>query len=178
MPPLIIVPEGVDARGQPTFVFCAVLDYAREHYNDGRELMLAPANRFDSEVYEQQAAKAYLHDWRGNVVCPPTPSGAGYIDTRGNAKLLRQYRKMEGMPPAPPSVLIAGHLHIRRAVLCFRREGFDIVESFGVPYPRPPSSANFPRRLWYYRRPLAHLIYETMATARDITRPARQENKP
>lgn len=174
MPPVIVVPEGVDARGRPTFVFCAVLDYARKHYDDGRELMLAPANRFGGEVFEQDAAKRYLHDWRGKVVCPPTPEGAGYVDTRGNAKLLREYREQKAMPPAPPSVLISGFRHIRRAAMCFRREGFEIAEAVGVVYHRPPPSAHFPRRLRYYHYPFAHIIYEAMATARDIIRPARR----
>ena len=174
MPPLIIVPEGVEANGFPSFVFCAVLDYARKHYNDGRELMLAPANRFDSALFEQEAARRYLHDWAGEIVCPPTPESAGYVDTRGNANLLYKYRKQKGMPPAPPSVLISGFFHIRRAVLCFRREGFEIAESVGVHYRRPPVSARFPRRLWYYQYPPAHFVYEVLATARDIIRPARR----
>ena len=170
MPPLIIVPEGVEAGGggRPSFVFCAVLDYAREHYNDGRELMLAPANRFDGTVFEQDAAREYLHNWRGEVVCPPTPEGAGYVDTRANAKLLREYREKRGMPSAPPSVLLAGFRHIRRAVLCFRREGFDIADAVGVRYETPPPGARFPRRLCYYRYPRAHVLYEALATARDF----------
>ena len=172
-PPVIIVPEGLaaDENGKtlaaPSFCYAAVLDYARQRYN-GAPLYLAPANRFGGDISEQQAAANYLSDWRGNVVAPPTVADS-YVDTRGNAALLRRYCREKNIPPLPPAILLAGYRHIRRAALCFRREGFDIMQAVGVPY-RIDAKACMPRRLWYYKHPAVHRLYEAAALLRDSCR--------
>ena len=173
--PIIVVPEGLEADSagrampRPSFCYRAALDFARERF-DGGFLLLAPANRFGGETTEQEAAREYLRDWRGIVVVAPTPPDEPYIDTRGNARLLREHCVARGLWPLPAATLIAGFRHIRRAALCFRREGFAISQTHGVFY-RIESGAQMPRRLWHYLHPTAHRVYESLALIRDILRP-------
>ncbi len=64
--PLVVVPEGLagGARGktlpEPSFVFRQVLDYVATIATPSTVVYLAPANRFGGNVFEQEAAYAYL----------------------------------------------------------------------------------------------------------------------
>lgn len=173
-PCVIIVSEGLAASAdgnttdRPSHAYCAVLDYARMHYG-GARVYLAPANTFGGRSSEQQAGADYLRqqNFSGEVIAPPTPADCGYVDTRGNARLLRAYCETNGLAPLPPAVLLSGVHHRRRAAMCFRQEGFRIIRAIGVSY-AANRNAHYPRRLWYYRYPLAHRAYEAAAICRDF----------
>jgi uncharacterized SAM-binding protein YcdF (DUF218 family) len=161
-----VVPDGLaaDARGRslgaPSFAYRWVLDWLLAHAAAEDRILLAPANRFGGEVAEHEAARDYLRA-RGlaaPVVCfevDPT----GYIDTRGNARLLRRHLEQHGEWPVERGVLVSYHHHLRRAGIVFRQEGFrwesqvPVVPERFVPEP-------IVGRLWYYRVPALHAVYE------------------
>jgi len=172
--PIVIVPDGLAydpirkiALPQPSFVYRAVLDMVKRDL-PRRTLYLAPANNFGTDCYEQEAAAAYLRDYQGKVITVPS-SGNAYIDTRGNAAQLRSYAEALNLWPFGPIMLVSGQRHLRRSILCFRKEGFDIEAVLGGSYAIPADEAIVPR-LWYYRIPLWHQLYEHLAFLRDLVR--------
>ena len=176
MQPVIIVPDGLSAGGkplralpEPSFVYRAALDHAGASF-PGATLYLAPANRFGGATTEQEAASRYLKG-KGveRIVCPDSPMD-GYIDTRGNARVLREYLERRGQWPLEPAILVAAKRHARRARLCFRKEGYRLVDTVSVGY-QVPAREQLVSRLWYYRYPLCHEIYEILAYVRDLARP-------
>lgn len=177
---VIIVPDGLaydtttgTAKAQPSFVYRAVLEWVKRELPH-RVVYLAPANRFGGTLYEQEAAAEVLLDYSGTVICVPS-RGLAYIDTRGNAAQLRDYLVAQALwPLSAPALLVSATLHRARASLCFRKEGFALAASIGVHYSVPDHEPIVPR-LWYYRHPNQHHIYEIAAYIRDWMRPARQE---
>lgn len=169
---MIVVPEGLSSVGapEPSFVYRAVLDHVAAMHG-GATIILAPANDFKSGRTEQAAAADYLSACGSFcIVAPVSPSG-GYIDSRGNARLLREFLESEGSWPLSPVILVSGIRHAQRAALCFRREGFVLLSVETVPYPIPPDET-IVHRLWYYRYPVWHRLYEALAYIRDFLRPA------
>lgn len=174
--PLVVVPEGLarDARGEtlpePSFVFRQVLDYVAEIARPSTVVYLAPANRFGGEVFEQEAAYAYLtiRSACRRIHCPVYPA-QGYVDTLGNARLLRKYLIDRNRWPPGPVDLVCAHTHSYRAHYCFARSGYRIARVHRVPF-RVFSGERIVNRLWYYRVKPAHLAYELSATARDLVR--------
>lgn len=172
--PIIVVPDGLavgpdgEAGREPSFAFRASLDRIVERYRD-RRVLIAPANDFGSGASEQEVAATYLRA-RGvaDPLAPPSPPG-GYLDTRANARELRRHLERTSDWPIGPVRLVVARPHARRAALCFRREGFEIAAVDAVSYRIPPGE-RVPRRLWYYRHPGAHLLYETAALLRDLVR--------
>jgi uncharacterized SAM-binding protein YcdF (DUF218 family) len=175
--PVIVIPDGVKAEGTPpvpvsapSFVYRAALDRVAAEYAD-HPILLAPANRFGDAAAEQEAGAAYLESLgRFALTVPPSPATGGHIDTRGNARLLREYLQDYGCWPLPPCILVVARLHARRAALCFKREGFGISEVDAVPY-AIPKDEGIVRRAWYYRYPALHSLYEILAYVRDWIRP-------
>lgn len=175
--PVIVVPDGVQAAGKPpepvsapSFVYRAVLDRIANAYAD-HPILLAPANKFGDALPEQEAGAAYLDRLgRFDLTVPPTPDTGGHIDTRGNARFLREFLQEHGRWPLPPAILTVAHLHARRARLCFTREGFGIAHVDAVPY-FVPDDEEIVRRAWYYKHPLLHSLYEMGAYVRDRLRP-------
>jgi uncharacterized SAM-binding protein YcdF (DUF218 family) len=174
--PLVVVPEGLakDARGrtlpEPSFLFRQVLDYVASIAATGSVVCLAPANRFGGAVHEQEAARDYLNARSDclEIHCPVYAS-AGYVDTFGNALLLRTYLLDRRRWPPGPVDLICADIHSYRARYCFARSGFRIARVHRVPC-RALSNERIVDRLWYYRvRPL-HMVYEIFALAREVVR--------
>lgn len=169
----IVVPDGLaaDASGratpEPSFIYRAVLDWLAEHAQAGDRIYLAPANRFGGEVSEQEAAGRHLRPRTAAdvIVCPTGETG--YIDTRGNARGLRQHLQEIGAWPPPPVHLVAYDLHLPRAVVAFREEGFEIAAADAVGRQRVDfgnrNAIRIVRRLWYYRYPRVHALYERIA---------------
>ncbi len=168
MPDGLAVRPGGRAVPEPSFAFRASLDRVVERYR-GSRVLVAPANDFGSGASEQAVAATYLRA-RGvaRIAAPPSPAG-GYLDTRGNARELRRHLEREGGWPLGPAILVVARPHARRALLCFRREGFEIAALEAVGY-RIPSGERVPRRLWYYRHPVAHALYEAAALLRELAR--------
>jgi uncharacterized SAM-binding protein YcdF (DUF218 family) len=174
---LIVVPDGLAAEGRPVravarpnFAFRAVLDHVAAHHAT-RRVLVAPANDFGCGAYEQEVAQAYLLT-RGasRVDAPPSPRG-GYIDTRGNAATLRAHLEKSGQWPLGPAILAVTRPHARRARLCFRKEGYDVRRVEAVPFVVPVEESTV-ARLWFYRHPRLHALYESVALLRDLARPA------
>jgi hypothetical protein len=179
--PVVVVPDGLAADWKtgtvfprPSFVFRAVLDYVAAQF-PSHSIYLAPANDFGCGVTEQAAGVSYLEPRRVSCIAP-SPFSDNYIDTRGNARYLRQYLERNALWPLPPIILVAAWHHARRAALCFKKEGFSIARLIAVPYNVPMGEGIVPR-LWYYRYPRAHRIYEFLAILRDICRPAATSNE-
>jgi len=176
-PPVIVVPDGVKTAGtppqpvsEPSFVYRAVLDRVAAAYAE-HPIYLAPANQFGIALPEQLSGKAYLTTLgKFDLTVPATPQTDRHIDTRGNARLLREHLESQGHRLPPAVILAVAHRHARRAVLCFRKEGFEIVQVDAVPYDIPPDE-RIVRRAWYYRYPHLHSIYENLAYIRDWLRP-------
>ncbi len=176
--PIVVVPDGLAARGEPpravaepSFAFRAGLDHVAERYPN-EEILLAPANDFGSGTTEQVVARDYLAA-RGltRLEAPESPA-IGYIDTRGNASVLREHLTRLDRWPLGPIVLVVAETHAARARLCFRREGYEIGRVDAVPFERP-SDERLPGRLWYQYYSLTHLLYELGAITRDALRPGR-----
>lgn len=174
--PLVVVPEGLakDALGrtlsEPSFVFRQVLDYVATIAATDSVVYLAPANRFGGAVHEQEAARDYLNARSDclQIHCPVYAS-SGYVDTFGNALLLRRYLLDRRRWPPGPVDLICADIHSYRARYCFARSGFRIARVHRVPC-RAFSNERIVDRLWYYRvRPL-HMVYEILALAREVVR--------
>ncbi|HJT44535.1 MAG TPA: hypothetical protein VJ750_13670 [Rhizomicrobium sp.] len=173
---IVVVPDGLTAlNGQalpePSFVYRAVLDAAARRPPQDI-ILLAPANSFGGAVTEEEAAERYLRiKGRSGPILRPPPVKDGYVDTRGNARHLREWLQSQQSWPLARTRLLVAERHARRALLCFRREGFTFqaVESIG--YVVPNGEMVVPR-LWYYRWPLLHRLYEFLAYVRDWLRPA------
>ena len=187
--PLVVVPEGLakDARGrtlpEPSFLFRQVLDYVASIAATDSVVYLAPANRFGGDVHEQEAARDYLNARSDGLrIHCPVYASSGYVDTFGNALLLRRYLLSRGRWPPGPIDLICADIHSYRARYCFARSGFIIARAHRVRC-RVSSSERIVGRLWYYRiRPL-HMVYEVFALARDgirgsVFRPATGLSEP
>ena len=173
---LVVVPEGLarSARGktlpEPSFVFRQVLDYVAKIATPATVVYLAPANRFGGMVFEQEAAYAYLTARSAcrRIHCPVYPAQR-YVDTLGNARLLRKYLVDRNRWPPGPVDLVCAHTHSYRAHFCFARSGYRIARVHRVPV-RVFSGERIVNRLWYYRVTPAHLVYELAAMARDAIR--------
>lgn len=173
---VVVVPDGLAAQdgkalAEPSFVYRAVLDAAltRPHSD---VIVLAPANAFGGPLTEEEAAERYLRaqGWTGAILRQPRVEG-DYVDTRGNARHLRVWLQARGVWPLPQALLLVAKRHARRARLCFAREGFRFAAVQPVPYAVPAAEAVVPR-LWYYRYPAIHGLYEGLALVRDRLRPA------
>ena len=174
--PLVVVPEGLagGARGktlpEPSFVFRQVLDYVAKIATPATVVYLAPANRFGGSVYEQEAAYVYLTARSAcrRIHCPVYPA-QGYVDTLGNARLLRRYLLERNRWPPGPVELVCADVHAYRARYCFARSGYRIARVHRAPF-RVLSGERIVNRLWYYRVRPAHRVYEFLALARDAVR--------
>ena len=176
MKTIVVVPDGLAydpvlkvACSKPSFVYRAVLDGIIEKYRD-KKIILAPANNFGGAIFEQEAAKLYLKEQLVEPICIPSQSKK-YIDTRGNARHLREWLSLRDMWPYQPIILISAKHHARRAALCFRKEGFKIAQIVSVPYAINHDEFIVPR-LWYYKHPNLHILYELLAFIYDFLRPS------
>ncbi len=172
---VVVVPDGLAARdgkalAEPSFVYRAVLDAVLARPQDD-VILLAPANAFGGPLTEEEAGERYLRarGRTGAILRPPQVEG-GYVDTRGNARHLREWLQARQTWPLPRARLLVAERHARRALLCFRREGFGFDGVEMIKYEIPAGEGVVPR-LWYYRWPLAHRLYECLALVRDAFRP-------
>lgn len=166
---LIVVPDGLAADPQgralpePSFAYRWVLDWVIANRAPEDAVLLAPANRFGGDVSEQEAARRYLaaRGVSAPLVCFEADTGS-YIDTRGNAALLRRYLEAEGRWPPDRATLVSYAPHLERARIVFEQEGYRLEACVAV---APPHFAPEPivGRLWYYRVPLLHRLYEAGA---------------
>ncbi len=171
----IVIPEGVkagpDGRSidEPSFIYRQVLDFTLRVARPEDEVYLAPANAFGGPVTEEQAARRYLSDrqapfrlFHPGHNLPANVTKPAYIDTLDNARLLREAL---GTAAGEFELVCASH-HAPRASWCFRRTGFTLttvhrVTCRALAEPVPP-------RLFYYRYPILHRLYERLAFARDF----------
>ena len=163
----IVVPDGLATDNTeknlplPSFVYQRVLDWIVEHVQPQDVIYLAPANKFKGTVSEQSAAKQFLLQKISNKIVSFELNNTQYIDTRGNAIFLKQYLKSNNDWPLDKVILLSYYLHLPRASLVFHQEGFVFD---GVPVHHPLfHPENIVPRLWYYKYPFIHRVYEFTA---------------
>jgi uncharacterized SAM-binding protein YcdF (DUF218 family) len=165
---IIVVPDGiVIQKGKlfPSFVYKSVLDEVLRSYS-GCQIFLAPANSFGYDFKEQFVAYDYLisKNKKLDIVVFDVDVNK-YIDTWGNAKLLKQYLNTSFSNcnfDCQPFTLVVGYLHAKRARLCFEKNGFNIHKCVKVAYDINEKE-NMPIRLFYYKYKFLHLFYECIA---------------
>lgn len=179
--PVVIVPDGLEVEFlsgkkiiHPSQIYKSVLDFVLKEFKCSN-ILLAPANHFGTGKYEEDVAFQYCKTQNPNIKSlykPNRPDKNGYIDTRGNARELRDALVLDDMWPETGIILVSAELHSRRALICFKKEGFHVSESIAV---KCASTNKFKlvNRLWYYRYPVIHRLYEMLATILDLLRPRR-----
>lgn len=164
----VVVPDGlaVDAEGhttsQPSFVFRSVLDALLVHVFSDDMVFLAPANSFGGPISEQEAAFRYLEGKTRARLTFFEAERPYYINTRGNAVLLRWFLLETGQWPLKDAILVSYRLHIARSLKVFSQEGFQFKDILPTPFP-DRFDEPIVRRLWYYRYPMVHRLYELAA---------------
>ena len=174
MKKFIVIPEAVKAGpdgvgiGEPSFIFRQVLDFTLRTAGPEDEVYLAPANTFGGPLSEEQVARDYLQRQQARFRIlhpgfnlPAYRSRPRYIDTLDNARLLRESLGSAG----PGFELICANRHTPRALWCFRESGFQFDAVHRVPLVMEPEAV--PARVFYYRYPLLHRLYESAALWRD-----------
>jgi len=171
----IIVPDGVaaDKAGnpipRPSFVYRQVLDYVISIARSDDFLYLAPANCCNGST-EHALAYAYIMENSCldlQVYCPPI-SPACYVDTYGNAVLLKQL--LGSAITENSCALICASLHSYRAEYCFKKAGFTISTVHRVAC--RATGEPIMRRWWYYNYKPIHCAYEMLALCRDFFKTA------
>jgi uncharacterized SAM-binding protein YcdF (DUF218 family) len=170
----IVVPESLSADekgrplGEPSFAYRQVLEYAARTATVEDRVYLAPANSFGGPVTEERAAYQYLVALQPQfeLYCPgfnlpALAQTANYVDTWGNAYLLRSVLDIRGKT----FELITTHLHAPRARWCFEKAGYVLTRVHRVQY--EVEAGHVTRRNFYYRYPLIHRAYESAAFLRD-----------
>ena len=166
----IVVPEGLksssDKDTQPSFVFKQVLEYTSSAVVQGDRVFFAPANSFGTGSTEQKIGGNFLKELiqdKRITISLQDMQYKKYIDTFENAILLmRQYPELKNLPIQ----LVVANIHSYRAKYCFKMAGFKIKKIHRVRY----KIFNEPivNRLWYYRYPYIHCIYELIALLWDF----------
>lgn len=169
----IVVPDGLaaDVRGnpilEPSFIFRSVLDATAALTKEYDTVYIAPANNFVSTRYEQELAADYLRTVKPTLsVITPVISTRGDIDTLGNAEFLKPFLQHD--ISSTRFILVCASIHSLRAELCVRMAGFRLLVVTRVPHPSKREPVV--RRLWYYRHPVVHAIYENLALLRELVR--------
>lgn len=179
--PVVVVPDGLEIEHKEhgmivhlSAIYKAVLDFVLREFVDSK-IILAPANDFGTGRYEEDIAFDYCVANNSNnlqIYKPTNVNKEKYIDTRGNAKELRNALFSDNLWPHNGIILVSADLHLSRAVMCFEKEGFKICDAIGV-----KSTKKFKyklvNRLWYYKYPVIHYGYEMLAYIRDYVRPKR-----
>ena len=145
-------------------VFRGTLISVAEYADSNDLILIAPANKFNFEIYEQDAGGKYLLDLNKNlkVISVPTKE-TRYIDTLGNAKLLRTFVEKNLHEFDFRVTLFCYKLHARRAKLAFESEGFIIDELIKTNAEKKLQNERLPFRLFYYDYYFVHWLYEKYA---------------
>lgn len=171
LPPVVVVPDGlaINKNGpELSFVFKAVLDEVISNYPNNK-IFLAPANTFGTNKTEHKLAEEYLRSNKIRRIYCPNLTSKKYIDTMGNAKLLKFYLVHQKYWPLDKIILVVAKLHAKRAKLCFNFYGFKIAKVHIVNYVIKKKQ-NLVPRLFYYNYNFLHHIYEQVAYIRDKIR--------
>jgi uncharacterized SAM-binding protein YcdF (DUF218 family) len=169
----IVVPEGLTADDSglgshvPSYIFRAVLDHVLKIAKPDDSILLSPGNRFGGSISEHEAARQYLGGRTEAQVHQPRVDNVTegyYLDTRDNAVFLREYLESQAQWPLKEAVLVVGRLHSARARMIFEQEGYRLLSIESVPS-KMPSNETLLRRLWYFRYPPCHFLYELLAGA-------------
>jgi uncharacterized SAM-binding protein YcdF (DUF218 family) len=173
-PVYVVVPDGLaaDVSGAtlpaPSFVYKQVLDHVSLIADCGSRIYLAPGNRFGGPLFEHEAGRRYLSAIRTDAgIRTPAFETAAYVDTYGNAAILRDYLCAHRLWPLPPVDLVCAWIHSARAEYCFRKLGYRIRRVHRVAY-LPASEEPIVSRLWYYHYRGLHVAYEMLAMLREL----------
>ena len=173
-PIYVVVPDGLaaDVSGatlpDPSFVYRQVLDRVSRIAARGSEIYLAPGNRFGGRLFEHEAGQRYLSAIRADAsIQTPIFETAAYVDTHGNAAILRDYLHTNRLWPLPAVDLVCAWIHSARAEYCFRKLGYRIRRVHRVRYLHVPGEP-IVSRLWYYHYRGLHVLYEALALLREL----------
>lgn len=167
------MPDGIsvfEQQIQPSWVYRAALERAAEIWTPDQKIWLAPANNFGFEKFEQELGGEFLqqHFPKIEFEVIPTPADfLGYVDTFGNAVLSADFFKKNMLWGDGKIVLVSAKIHARRAAFCFAKAGFQIEKLVLADYSDCPSGERIVGRLFYYRFPFLHRVYEWLARQRD-----------
>jgi hypothetical protein len=148
-------------------VFRTVLDHVDIKYYLNK-IFIAHANKFGKSKREEIVAKLYLEKICLNVIAPKIYEKS-YIDTLGNAIFLAKYLKLNNSWPLKNAILIVAKQHYKRVVLCFTSQGFRFEKVDIIPY-KIRKDDMVVKRLFYYKYPNIHKMYECFAYIRDVKR--------
>ena len=164
---LVIVPDGMSSHDKlviPSYIFRGTLLSAAEYAGPNDRILIAPANKFNFEIYEQDAGENFLLDLdqQLKIIKAPTTK-SGYIDTLGNAKLLRIFIE-RSLPNFDWKItLFCYKLHAKRAKFAFESEGFIIEKLVETNAEDKIKNEKLPLRLFYYDYYSLHWLYEQLA---------------
>jgi len=177
----LVIPDGIRAGSnggpisEPSFVFKQVLDYLIKVANPKDTIFIAPANNFGGREYEHELAYRYLieniNTEPPNIQYPVMTTSSKlrlgahkYIDTAGNALVLRDY--LGSSIHRLSFDLVCSKIHSYRAEYCFKRLNYKINRVHRVDY--EILSEKIVTRLWYYKYKPIHIMYEVLAFIRDF----------
>lgn len=169
----VIVPEGLSKGDMdfpsPSFVYRKVIEYVANTVKKNDEVYFAPANSFGSSIEEQIAGLEYFKLLYGNIngikLYSQKISYNKYVDTLGNAILLmNQFPRLI----SEEIELVSAVTHSKRVEYCFKNVGYKIKKVHRVKY--KILDEKIVKRLWYYKYPIIHKIYEFLALQRDKLR--------
>lgn len=161
---LVVVPDGlsrVENIVKPSHVFRGTLLGVANRATEADLILIPPANKFGFEIYEQDAGEKFLLSMNENLKVLKVPTKkSGYIDTLGNAKLLRLFfeKKLKGFDLKV--TLFCYKLHAKRSKLAFESEGFFIDELVETEAEKKAKNEKLPLRLFYYQYVSLHRAYE------------------
>tara|TARA_R110000744_G_scaffold43147_4_gene96996 strand:+ start:20471 stop:21025 length:555 start_codon:yes stop_codon:yes gene_type:complete len=165
----IVVPDGLAANEEnetipePSFVYKFVLNILAKISKDNDKIWLAPANKFGCDCTEQKAGATYLKKigTAGEIIYFEV-NNDNYIDTRGNAKLLRRHLEKLELWPLDNAILVAYSVHMPRSRLAFKQEGFFFEALISVNKNSSFSEKKIVKRLFYYKYKTLHCLYELL----------------
>lgn len=163
----IVVPDGLaanekyEAIPEPSFVYKCTLDIVSKVVKNNDKIWLAPANNFGCDCTEQKAGENYLRKIGTTAeIISFEVNNDNYIDTRGNAKLLRKHLEKLEIWPLDNTILVAYSVHLPRSRLVFRQEGFSFEALISANKNSDFSNKRIVKRLFYYKYKLLHYCYE------------------
>jgi hypothetical protein len=165
---LVIVPDGISLHEKiiiPSYVFRGTLLRTAEYANPSDIILIAPANKFNFEIYEQDAGENFLLGLDKNLkLTKVSTAESGYVDTLGNAMLLRMFIE-KNLPNFDWKLtLFCYKLHAKRAKFAFESQGFIIDNLVETNAESKIENEKLPFRLFYYDYFLLHWLYEKFAT--------------
>ena len=169
----IVVPEGLSFIEDKTVLspaFRGSLNCLLGQLRPDDIVFLAPANKFQSECFEQDYAAVFLKNVEVDLtVYTAKTMSSKYVDTLDNAHMLRPLIVKNGFSEKS-FTLVVNEIHARRAVTAFKSAGYAISRVIRTRSDKFEHSEYLPCRLFYYRYKFLHVLYECFASVYQLVR--------